>query len=148
MAMNVARGWPFEGAIQENYAPTTGEGIVAGMAVKLDPVTNKLVKADGTQKEVAFFALDDQAASDVRGADKLPVLVGNCTVQTDQYVAGVYAANTEVQISTVAGQEGQIIPHAGGTAPTYGWVTGNVTVTYDGTTMLEIFKPIPFGTSA
>jgi len=144
MAINMARGWPFEGAIIDNFPQAAGANIVEGMACKLNS-SGELVKADGTQYEVAWVAYDCYTATDVRAGKKLPVAL-NGVVQTTEYVAGSYPPGTQVQISAVAGQEGLIIPHAGGTAPTYGWVLRGE-VTFDGTTYLEIIKVVPNGTA-
>lgn len=91
MAMQIHSGWPYEGAITGNAEATDAEGIVAGMAVKKDPGTEKLVLADGTEGELSFFALKDQADNDVVFTKSLPYIVKNAVVYTDQYTAGVYA---------------------------------------------------------
>ncbi len=145
MTMNVARGWPADSALQDNFPPKDGENIIEGMAIKLDN-NNEWIKADGSPKEVAWFALDSQDAKDVIGSKRLPAILGNCIVETDQFVTAAYTPGMELQVSTTVGQEGLVMPHAGGTAPTYGWVV-RVSVEYDGTTMLQFAKPVPFGTA-
>jgi len=146
MAMNVVKGWPLGGALDHNVAPTAGEGIVAGMFVKRDATTGKLVKADATVKEVAMFALDDQGAFDVIEADKIPVLIMNALVETDQFIAGAYAPGDELQVSEVGGEEGKLKKHLGAGAPTVGWLDDVVTV--DGIPMLRLILVGPIGAAA
>lgn len=146
MAMNVVKGWPLGGALDHNVAPTAGEGIVAGMMVKRDGTTGKLVKCDGTVKEVGMFALDDQAAFDTTEADKIPVLISGAMVETDQFIAGVYSPGDELQVSATGGEEGKIKGHLGAGAPTIGWVDDVVTV--DGVAMLRFILIGPVGAAA
>ena len=146
MAMNVVKGWPIGGALDHNVAPTAGEGIVAGMFVKRDATTGKLVKADGSAKEVAMFALDDQDAFDVVEADKIPVLISNAMVETDQFIAGSYAPGDELEVSSAGGEEGKLREHTGGGSPTVGWVDELVTV--DGIPMIRLILIGPIGAAA
>ncbi len=145
MAMNVTKNWPLGGALEDSAKPKALEGIIAGMAVKRD-AAGELVKADGTAKEQAYFALDSQDAFDVIEADRLPYILGNAQVQTDQFVAGAYAPGDELQVSVTGGEEGLLKVHLAAGAPTYGWVDAVETV--DGITMLTINKPLPMGAAA
>lgn len=145
MAMNVTKGWPLGGALEDSAKPKAGEDIIAGMAVKKDS-SGELVKADGTAKEQAYMALDSQDAFDVVEALRLPYIIGNAQIQTDQFVAGSYSVGDELQVSETGGEEGLVKVHTGGTAPTYGWVDKVETV--DGVTMLTINKPDPMGTAS
>jgi len=142
MAFNVKKGWPLGGALEDSAKPKAGEGIVAGMAIKKDS-SGELVKATGAALEVSYMALDNQDAFDVVEADKLPYILGNAIVQTDQFVAGAYAVNDALQVSTVGAEAGKLVVHTGGTAPTWGWVDELVTV--DGVSMLSVVKPVPMG---
>ena len=146
MAFNVVKGRPIGGALDHNVAPTAGEGIVAGMFVKRDATTGKLVKADGSAKEVAMFVLDDQGAFDVQEADSLPVLIMNALVETDQFIAGVFAPGDELQVSVTGGEEGKIKKHLLAGAPTVGWVDDTVTV--DGIPMIRLILIGPIGAAA
>ena len=141
MAFNVKKGWPpKDAAIEDSVKPKLSEAIIAGMLVKIDS-NGELVKSDGTADEIALFALDSQAARDVQEADKLPVLYGPAIVQTDQFIAGSYvkgATNLEVD----ATQKGYVKVHSGGAAPKVGRFLRTVTV--DGVSMIEYFKPVPF----
>lgn len=142
MAMNVTKNWPLGGALEDSAKPKAGEGIIAGMAVKKD-AAGELVKATGAAKEQAFFALDSQESYDVIESDRIPYIIGNAQVQTDQYLADTYLPGDELAVSTVGGEEGLLKKHTGGGEPTYGWVDGVETV--DGVVMLTINKPIPMG---
>jgi len=141
MAMNVTKNWPLGGALEDSAKPKVAEAIIAGMAVKLD-LAGELIKADGTALEDAYFALDSQDSFDVVEAEKLPYLVGNAQVQTDQFVADTYAPGDKLQVASGA-DAGKVKKHTGGTAPTYGSVQATEVV--DGLTMLTINKPIPLG---
>jgi hypothetical protein len=142
MAMNVTKNWPLGGALEDSAKPKTGEDIIAGMAVKKD-AAGELVKADGSSKEQAYFALDSQDAYDVIEADRIPYILGNAQVQTDQYLADAYAPGDELQVSATVTEEGLLKKHLGAGAPTYGWVDAVETV--DGIVMLTINKPLPMG---
>jgi hypothetical protein len=146
MAMNVVKGWPLGGALDHNVAPTAGAGIVSGMFVKRDSVTGKLVKATGAVKEVAMFALDDQSAKDVAEADKIPLLIMNAIVETDQFIAGVYTYGDELEVSPVLAENGKIRKKVVAAAPTVGWVDDIVTV--DGIPMLRLILIGPTGAAA
>ena len=143
MAMNVVKGWPLGGALDHNVAPTAGEGIVAGMFVKRSTVTGKLVKATGAVKEVAMFALDDQSAKDVVEADKIPLLIMNAICETDQFIAGAYVPQDELEVSPVPAEAGKIRKKLVAAAPTVGWVDDVVIV--DGIPMLRFILIGPTG---
>lgn len=142
MAMNVTKNWPLGGAVEDSAAPLAGEGIVAGMAI-VKNAAGLLVKAVGAPKEQAYMALDSQDSYDVIEADRLPYILGNAQVQTDQFVAGAYAPGDELQVSTVPAEAGLVTLHLGLGAPTYGWVDAVETV--DGVLMLTINKHMPNG---
>ena len=84
MAMDIYKGWPFDGALNDNAKPKLDEGIIAGMAIKKD-TNGELIKADGTPGENAFFALENQADYSVQAAGKMAYIVSNAIVLTDQY---------------------------------------------------------------
>ena len=145
MAMNVTKNWPLGGALEDSAKPKDLEGIIAGMAVKKD-ASGELIKAVGAVKEQAYFALDSQDAFDVIESKRIPYILGNAQVQTDQFVAGAYVPGDELQVSVTGGEEGLVKVHLGAGAPTYGWVDAVEVV--DGVTMLTINKPIPMGAAS
>ena len=51
MAMDIFKGWPLDGALNDNAKPKDGEGIIAGMAIKKD-ANGELVKADHPAHEL------------------------------------------------------------------------------------------------
>lgn len=145
MAMNVVKGWPLGGALDHNVAPTVGAGIVAGMFVKRDSSTGKLVKATGAAKEVAMFALDSQSDYDVIAADRIACIVSGAMVETDQFVADTYTPGEEMEVSTAGGESGKVRTKTAATAPTVAWVDSLSTV--DGVPMLRLILAGPIGTA-
>ncbi len=146
MAVNVDRGWPLEqSSIQDNFPPKAGENIIEGMLVKID-ANGEVIKANGAQKEVTWLSIDSQSAADVRGSNKIPLLAGPIIYSTDQFITATYTFGMELQVSTTAGQEGLLMPHTGGTSPTVGWVN-RVSIEHDGASMLQVLKPMAFGTA-
>jgi len=136
--MDLYKGWPFEGAINDNAVPKTGAGIDAGMAIKKD-VNGELIKADGTAGEKAYFALDSQLTDlVVTGARSLAYIVGNAIVLTDQYdTTKVYGYGTEIMVD--AGNPGKFTPWLAG-SPVFGHSDGFVT--RDEVTYLKIVMPL------
>lgn len=148
MAGNVKKGWPLGCALEDSATFTDGAAIVAGMAVKKDASTGKLVKATGAAKEVAFHALDRQAASDVETSGKLPYIIGNAICTTDQFVAGTYTPGDELIVKgLVTGAEGKVKERSGATgeaaAPTYGWFDRFEVI--EGVNQMVFIKPVPNG---
>ena len=126
MAMDTYKGWPLDGALNDNIEPLDGAGIIAGMAVKKD-AAGKLIKADGTAGEQAFFSLEDQEDYAVVGAKKMAVVVSNAIMLTDQFDAGgVYGFDTDIQVDAAA-NAGKFKPHTGGGAPVFAKSDGKVT---------------------
>jgi len=140
MAMQIYSGWPYDGAITDNAEPTASEGILAGMAIKKDSTTGKLVLADGTVGEVSFFALKDQDDTDVVFSKSLPYIVKNATVYTDQYVADTYSINDPICVSTGIGhaEDGLYRKYVDGvdTAPVVGYYDGSRT--FDSVVFIKI----------
>lgn len=134
MAMDIYKGWPFDGAINDNAPPKSGEGIVAGMAVKKDS-NGELVKANGAVGEKAFFAMNDQASLDVVHSKSLPYIVSNAIVLTDQYIAASYTTGQGLEVSSAS--PGSL--KALGTAPLFGYFDGFVT--RDGIDFMKVIIP-------
>ena len=134
MAMDIYKGWPLDGSLNDNAQPLAGEVIIAGMAIKKD-ANGLLIKALGAAGEKAFFALENQADFAVVGAKKMAYIVGNAIVLTDQYIAaGITGYGQELEVSTVALEAGKLRLRT--TGPLYGWHDG--TVVRDGVTYLKV----------
>ena len=140
MAFNVKKNWPLGGALEDSAKPKDGEGLVSGMFVKKD-ANGELVKADGSADEVAFMLVDNQDAFDVVESQRVPYIIGNAIVQTDQYEVDTYVPGDKLEVS--AATPGKVRKATGGGAPTIGWVDGLETI--EGLAMLTIIKPIPMG---
>lgn len=138
MAFDIYRGWPFDGALTDNIAPKDGENIIAGMIVKREtPSTaGQLIKATGAADEVAYMAIQNQTDYDVRFSGKMPVIVKNAIVLTDQYVTGdPYQFGSKLQVAS-GGDAGKLRVHTGGAAPVWGWADGFVV--RDSVTFLKV----------
>lgn len=98
MAFDTFDGWPIDGALTDNVKPKDGEEIIAGMAVKKD-ATGELVKADASAGERVFWAVQDQDDADVEAAGKMPTILTNAVILTDQFEAGAYAGNAKLEVS-------------------------------------------------
>lgn len=128
MAFDIFRGWPFDGALTDNLAPKDGENIIAGMIVKRETPSTAglLIKATGAADEVGYMAIQNQSDYDVRFSGKMPVMVKNAIVLTDQYVTtDTYQYGSKLQVGS-AGDAGKLKLHTGGAAPVWGWADGIV----------------------
>jgi hypothetical protein len=131
MAMDLYKGWPFDGALNDNAKPKASEGIVAGMFIKKD-ANGELIKATGAAGEQVYFALEDQDAFPVEAADKMAYIVGNAIVLTDQYTATGIIQGSELEVDS--GNPGKIKLQASGDI--IGWADG--TVVRDELTLLKV----------
>lgn len=122
MAWDTYKGWPCDGAINDNAKPSDGAGIVAGMAVKYD-ANGELVKADGTQYERAFLAVANQSDPDVGFSQVLPFIKKNAIIFTDQFINAVFTMNQNLEVAS-GGNAGKFQEHAGGNAPIVGYYEG------------------------
>jgi hypothetical protein len=122
MAWDIYKGWPYDGAINDNAKAKDGEGIIAGMAVKYD-ANGEMVKADGTQHERAFLAVANQDDPDVVFAQKLPFVKKNATIFTDQFIDAAFTMNQNLEIASGA-NVGKFQEHAAGVAPIVGYYEG------------------------
>lgn len=136
MAMDIYKGWPLDGSLNDNAKPKDAEGIVAGMAIKKD-ANGELVKADSTASEKAFFALESQSDFVIDGAKKMAYVIGNAVVLTDQYdITETYEYGTDVMADS--GDPGKLTPWIT-PAPKYGYTDGFVE--RDGITYLKVILP-------
>ena len=125
MAMDIFKGWPLDGALNDNAKPKDAEGIIAGMFIKKD-ANGELIKATGAAGEKAYFALENQSDYPVAAAGKMAYIVGNAIVLTDQYDgAGAYGYGTELMVDS--GNPGKIKVHGGGAEPVIGFSDGKIT---------------------
>lgn len=137
MTMEIFKGWPYGGAIDNNGKPKASEDIVAGMFVKRNPADNEWIKATGAAGEHAEFALQDQSDYDVIAAQKLPTIMQNALVGTDQYTPGTYAINADLEVDSA--NHGKVKIHAGGSAPVVAVSKG--IVDRDGISFLKMQLP-------
>jgi hypothetical protein len=104
---DIWKGWPYDGAINDNAEPLAGQAIEAGMAITKD-VNGKLIKATGAEPTV-YWAVEDQDAPPVVMAGVMPYIVKNAIILTDQYSAlGTYDL-TAPQLMVDAGTPGTVI---------------------------------------
>ena len=126
MAMDTFKCWPLDGAINDNAVPYNYTDIVAGMFVKKDS-QGKLVLADGTAGERAYFALENATDLAVKGAKKMAYVIQNAIMLTDQYDTGeTYGYNTPLKVDS--GDPGKLTPWvAMDTEPIVAYADGTVT---------------------
>lgn len=110
MAFDILDGWPNDGALTDNVKPKAGEDIIEGMIVQKD-AAQELVKADGTTGNV-WWAVQNQSDSDVKAADKMPVILSGAILLTDRFEPGAYNGQLSLEVSATPGF---VAPLAGGT---------------------------------
>lgn len=96
------KNYPNEGSLNLPFPITTGAGVVAGEAVKLDGTTGKLIKCDGTAGEMTMVATKDQTDNWVEDGGKIECLMGNAVFCTDKFISTslVYGCLVEVSAGT------------------------------------------------
>lgn len=111
MGFNVVKGWPLGSGLEDSAIPAPGVTIEAGMFLKRDvhpTLANTTVvrpidiagAADvRTNTYQPLFALDRSAAFDVIESNRIPFLLQNAIVETDQL--GVGATFTAANIGEV-----------------------------------------------
>lgn len=125
MAMDIFKGWPLDGALNDNAKPKALAGIVAGMFIKKD-ANGELIKATGAANEKTYFALENQSDYPVTAADKMAYIVSNAIVLSDQYdTTETYGYDTRLMVDS--GNPGKLKPHGGGSEPLVGFSDGKIT---------------------
>ena len=126
MSMDIYKGWPLDGAINDNAKPKDAENIVAGMIIKKD-ANGELIKATGASDEREFFALENQQDYVVSQGKSMAYIVKNAIVLTDQYdTSKTYSFGTPVKVDS--GNPGKLTPWTGGDPePIFGYADGKVT---------------------
>lgn len=124
MAWDIVKGWPYDGALNDNAVPKDAENIIAGMAVKKH-TDGELIKAVGAANERAFVAIANQAALDVTFSKSMPYVWGNMIYLTDQYVAQNYVMGENLEVSP--GNPGKLQKYTAGVPPIFGVYDGQVT---------------------
>ena len=124
--MDIYKGWPLDGAINDNAKPKDGEDVIAGMVITKD-ANGELVKAVGAANEIEFFALENQQDFVVSQAKSMAYIVKNAIVLTDQYdTSKVYAYGIPVKVDST--NPGKLTPWTSGdTEPIFGYSDGKVT---------------------
>lgn len=138
MTMEAFRNWPNGGALELDAKPKDGEGIVAGMFIKLNTADGEWILATGADNEKAAFALQNQSDNDVVEAQKLPAILGNMIAGTDQYVPGSYTLDLELQVDPA--NHGKLKAHAGGALTPVVAISKGI-VERDGISFLKIQIP-------
>lgn len=105
---DIYKGWPFDGAINDNAEPLAGQDIIAGMAIAKD-ANGKLIKAVGTEPRV-FWCIENQDAPPVQFAGVMPYIVGNAIILTDQYdTTADYTVRPQLMVDRGMGKAGKLI---------------------------------------
>ncbi len=99
MGFNVVKGWPIGEALEDSSIPFPGVTIESGMFLKKVPHPTVSGQSavrpvdiaggdDNTNTNLVMFSVDRSAAFDVIDANRIPYIVGNAIVETDQLEAG------------------------------------------------------------
>ena len=88
-----------EKSLSMNFPVKTGEGVVAGMAVKLDS-NGQLVKCDGTAGELVMVATKSQTDHWVEDGGKIECLMGNAAFCTDKFISTSLTPGCRVQVDS------------------------------------------------
>lgn len=101
MGMNVVKGWPIGEALEDSAIPAPGVTIEEGMFLKRIPHPSKpgqvavrpvladnITDTNANTEGRTVFALDRTGATDVVDSNRLPFLINNAIVETDQLAAG------------------------------------------------------------
>ena len=127
MAIDYLKGYPWN-CISHQATLKSDEEISAGMLIKVNS-SGQAVRCDGTAGEASYFAKEDDTAKDVIFTKKLPYVMSNVVVLTDQF-DGAISSYTEGD-NLAAGDTlltGQVVIHPGtGTKPIIGKYVGTRT---------------------
>ena len=127
MAIDYLKGYPWD-CISHQGKLKPDENILAGMVVK-ENASGEVVRCDGTAGEQSFFAKENDTAKDVIFVKKLPYVMTNVVVLTDQYYDNDGAITINKGDNLAAGDTaytGLAILHPGGasTKPVIGKFQG------------------------